>query len=183
VINNITGNSRVRLGVYIFLGFLTLVMIALSFMELWVLNSTSDMEAYGSVAADENGYPANDQRGAFVVLNDNHNPIYQGNLIELLATTEPGVVDTSQGAHLVSRDIKALLVQSSALNEPSDYRVYRIGVANADPMNYERQPGGKDLMITSQTGQWPPGAYMLDIPADGMFGGRTYYQFFVDPEK
>ena len=57
-------------------------------------------------------------------------------------------------------DIKALLVQSSALNEPTDYRVYRIGEATVDPMNYERQPGGKDLMIMSQTGQWPPGAYM-----------------------
>jgi len=183
LINNITGNPRIRRGVYIFLGFLTLVMIVLSFMELWVLNTTAEMSAYGSVEADANGYPANDQRGAFVVLNDKHNPIYQGNLIELLATTEPGVVDTTQGAHLVSSEIKSLLVQSSALNEPSDYRVYRIGEPTSDPMKYERAPGGKDLIITSQTGRWPPGAYMLDIPADGMFGGRTYYQFFVDPES
>src|SRR5262245_60936275 len=158
-------------------------MIALSFMELWVLNTTTDMSAYGSVAADANGFPANDQRGAFVVLNENHNPLYQGNLLMLLATTEPGVVDSTQGAHLISSDIKALLVQSSALNEPSDYRVYRIGEATTDPMKYERQPGGKDLLITSQSGVWQPGAYMLDIPADGMFGGRNYYQFFVDPEK
>lgn len=183
MINNITGNPRIRLGVYIFLGFLTLVMITLSFLQLWVLNTTTDMDAYGSVAADANGYPANDQRGAFVVLNDKHNPIFQGSLIELLATTEPGVVDRSQGAHLVSSEIKSLLVQSSALNEPSDYRVYRIGEPTSDPMNYVREPGGKDLTITPQSGQWPPGDYMLDIPADGMFGGRTYYQFFVDPEK
>jgi hypothetical protein len=158
-------------------------MVGLSFVQLWVLYSTSDMTAYGTVAADANGYPANDQRGAFIVLNDEHNPIYQGNLIDLLATTEPGVVDTTQGAHLVSREIKAILVQSSALNEPEDYRVYRIGEPDVLPMNVEDQPGGKVLLITPKDGQWPAGAYILDVPADGMFGGRTYYQFFVDPEK
>jgi hypothetical protein len=183
LINNITSNPRIRRGVYIFLGLLTLIMVALSFIELWVLSNTSDMTAYGSVEADSNGYPANDQRGAFVILKDNHNPLYRGNLIELLATTEPGVVDTAQGAHLVSTEIQSLLVQSSALNDPGDYRVYRIGDPNSEPMTYDRRPGGKDLVIMPKSGQWPPGAYMVDIPADGMFGGRTYYQFFVDPEQ
>jgi hypothetical protein len=168
---------------YIFLGILAAIMVGLSFVQLWVLYSTSDMTAYGSVAADANGYPANDQRGAFIVLNDEHNPMYQGNLIDLLATTEPGVVDSPQGAHLVSREIKAILIQSSALNEPDDYRVYRIGEADSLAMKAEAQPNGKVLLITRKDGLWPAGAYMLDVPADGMFGGRTYYQFFVDPDN
>ena len=37
--------------------------------------------------------------------------------------------------------------------------------------------------IEPELGRWEPGAYLVDIPAEGMFGGRTYYQFFVDNEQ
>jgi hypothetical protein len=74
-------------------------------------------------------------------------------------------------------------VQSYELGDPADYRVYRIGDPTSDAMNYDEQPGNTLLYITPQSGQWPPGDYLIDIPSEGMFGGRTYYQFFVDPDK
>jgi len=182
-INRVTGNPKIRRGVYIFLGILALVMVALSFVQLWVLFTVDDMTAYGSVQAGANGLPNPDESGAFIILNNEHNPTYEGNLIELLATSDPGVVDPSQGAHLHSSDIKSLLVQSAQLGDAPDYRVYRIGVADSDPMKYSPVPGNKLLYITPQSATWAPGNYLIDIPAEGMFGGRTYYQFFVDPDQ
>jgi len=182
-ISQITSNTKIRRWVYIFLGVLTLAMLGLSFVQLWVLFTVDDMSAYGSVPAGANGLPNPDESGAFIILNDEHNPAYEGNLIELLATTDPGVVDPSQGAHLLSKEIKSLLVQSAELGDSTDYRVYRIGDPNNDAMNYQAPPGNTLLYITPQTGQWPPGNYLVDIPSEGMFGGRTYYQFFVDPDQ
>jgi hypothetical protein len=182
-INRITGNPKIRRWVYIFLGLLALAMVALSLVQLWVLSTVDNMTAYGSVPAGANGLPNPDEAGAFIILNDEHNPEYQGNLIELLATSDPGVVDPSQGAHLHSSEIKSLLVQSAELGNTTDYRVYRVGVADADPMKYNEVPGNKLLYITPQSATWAPGNYLIDIPAEGMFGGRTYYQFFVDPDQ
>lgn len=183
MISNITTNPKIRRWVYIFLGFLAFVMVALTGVQLWVLWSTQDMTAYGSVQAGVNGLPDPNQSGAYIILNDQHNPLYQGDLLQLLATTEPGVVDPTQGAHLLSREIKSLLVQSAQLGDPADYRVYRIGDPDVEPMNYDQKPGNKLLYITPKSGSWPDGNYMMDIPSEGMFGGRTYYQFFVDAGK
>jgi hypothetical protein len=165
------------------MGLLLAVMVVLSIVELWVLFTVTDISGYGSVPAEANGLPNKDEAGAFIILNDDHNPLYEGNLLELLATTDPGVVDTTQGAHLLSKEIKSLLVQSYQLGDPNDYRVYRIGDPNTDVMKYDEQPGNTLLYITPQSGQWPPGNYLVDIPSEGAFGGRTYYEFFIDPDQ
>jgi hypothetical protein len=182
LIDTITGNQRVRKGVYIFLGVLTLAVIVLSFVQLYLLYRAPDVPAYGSIRATEEGYPPADRRGAFMVLNEHNNPAFTGNLVELLATTEPGVVDAEAGAHVSSSELKSILIQSAALNEPDQYRVYRIGVQEPDTLKRDRQPGGRVMLITPQNGTWAEGAYSVDIPAEGMYGGRTYFQFYVDPE-
>ena len=182
-LNRITGNRRVRNGVYIFLGLLTVAVVVLSFVQLYLLYSAPDVSAYGSIRATAQGYPPEDRRGAFLVLNEHSNPAFAGNLVELLATTEPGVVSTEQGANVRPSELKAILIQSAALNEPVQYRVYRLGVQEPDTMKRERQPGGRVMLIAPQNGTWAEGAYAIDIPAEGMYGGRTYFQFYVDPES
>jgi hypothetical protein len=182
LIDTITGNARVRKGVYIFLGVLTVGVITLSFAQLYVLYTAPDVPGYGSIRATEEGYPPNDRRGAFLVLNEHKNPAFIGNLVELLATTEPGVVGTEAGAHVRPSELKSILIQSAALNEPDQYRVERIGVQEPDAFVRARQPGGRVMLITPQNGTWAEGAYSVDIPAEGMYGGRTYFQFYVDPE-
>jgi hypothetical protein len=182
LINTVTGNRRVRKGVYIFLGILTFAVIALSFAQLYLLYTAPDVPGYGSIRATEQGYPPADRRGAFLVLNDHDNPAFIGNLVELLATTEPGVVGTEAGAHVKPSELKAILIQSAALNEPDQYRVARIGIQAPDSFTRERQPGGRVMLITPNSGTWADGAYSVDIPAEGMYGGRTYFQFYVDPE-
>jgi hypothetical protein len=181
-IDAVTGNRRVRNGVYIFLGLLTLAVVALSFAQLYLLYSAPTVLGNGSIRATDEGYPPDDRRGAFLVLNEHTNPAFAGNLVELLATTEPGVVSEEEGAHLRPSELKAILIQSAALSDPDEYRVYRIGVQEPDTMQRERQPGGRVMLITPQNGTWAEGSYAIDIPAEGMYGGRTYYQFYVDPE-
>ncbi len=171
-----------RMGLIV-IGLLTLAMITMTFVEAWVLSTVTDVPAFGASPADERGWPQPEARGAFLMLNEPHNPKFAGNLIELLATTEPGVVDSTQGAHLLPGEVKAVLVQSAILNEGDQYRVYRIGVPELDKMNTRRQPGGKVMLVQPADGAWKPGSYLVDIPSEGMFGGRTYYQFFVDAAK
>lgn len=166
-----------------FIGLLTASVLVLSLVQAWVINTANDVAAYGVVQADARGWPDPDQRGAFLMLADKHNSLYPSNLIELLATTEPGVVDTKAGAHLIPSELKSVLVQSAILNEGSEYRVYRIGEPDQEEMKTTRQPGGKVMIIVPQDGVWKPGAYLVDIPSEGMFGGRTYYQFYVDEQN
>ena len=101
-------------------------------------------------------------------------------LVELLETTEAGVVDEKSGAHLLPQELKSVLIQSAIISEGSDYRVYRIAEPESDKMNMARQSGGKVLIVTPADGTWQPGAWIVDTPSEGMFGGRTYYQFYVD---
>ncbi len=175
--------DNLRKAMYIIIGLLMLVVIILSFVQIWVLYTTQDIPGYGSIQANEQGLPPADQRGAFVKLNEQHNPLYPGSLLLLLPTSEPGVVDEKAGAHLSPTDIQAVLIQSAVIGEGSEYRVYRIGEDKQDEMQYSRQSGGKVMLITPKDGSWDPGAYVVDTPSEGMFGGRTYYQFYVDAQQ
>ena len=167
---------------YIIIAIMTFAVLALAILMPIGFSFVENVPGSASIASDEKGWPSDDKRGAFLMLNEPHSEKYPGNLLALLATSQPGVIDEKAGAHLKPPDIKAILIQSSALNENSAYRVYRIAVPEAESLIYERQPGGKVMLIKNALGTWPPGAYMVDVPADGMFGGRTYYQFYVDSE-
>src|SRR5215210_5106353 len=111
---------------YIGMGLLTAAVLILSVVQAWIVSTANDVAAYGVVQADASGWPAPDQRGAFLMLAEKHNQLYPGNLVQLLATTEPGVVDEKAGAHVIPSELKSVLVQSAILNEAVQYRVYRI---------------------------------------------------------
>lgn len=177
-----SGVLRWRKPVYIFLGILALAMFLMSLVQAWVLLNVPDPDAYGSIRATSAGLPSEDKRGAFLELNPGHPTTYAGELVQLLATTEAGVVDTAKGAHFQGKDLKDIIVQSATISmETSDYRITTIGDPTDYPMSYLREPGGKVLRITPKSGTWRPGAYLVDIPSEGMFGGREYYQFYIDP--
>ncbi len=171
--------SVVRKVGYAFIGIMTIAMVALSIIQPLMFGA-EDLPAFGSIPADGRGLPADDKRGAFLILNEPHRPQYPGDIVELLATIEAGVVDEQSGAHLLPNEIKSILIQTAAVSESSDYRVYRFGVEEDQRMKFSRDPGGKLLYIVNTNGSWKPGNYIVDIPSEGMFGGRTYYQFYVD---
>ncbi len=174
-------NTPRKVG-YILVGIMAFGVLALSIVQPFVF-SGADVPAYGSIQPDGRGLPADDKRGAFLVLNESHNPAYPGTLLELLATTEAGVVDEKAGAHLLPGEIKAVLIQTAALSENRDYRVYRFNVDEGQQMKYRREPSGKLMYVETANGRWEPGTYIVDIPSEGMFGGRTYYQFYVDATR
>ena len=178
---SVTWRTRLKRTFLVVMGILMLSMITLSFVQLWVLNTAKNVTAYGSVEADDRGWPKGDERGAFLMLNQPHNPKYPSDLVELLATTDPWVVDEAAGAHVTPAELNSLLVQSAILSEGSEYRVFRNGESEQIPTNTFRQRGGKVMIIEPKDGAWKPGAYLVDIPSEGMFGGRTYFQFYVDP--
>ena len=172
--------GRWRRSGYLLIAFLILVVFVLSLVQIWFMYTAVEVPGFGSIRADERGLPPADQRGAFLLLNEGSNPNYPGTVVQLLATTQPGVIDQASGAHLRPDDINAVYVQSAAVSEGSDYRVYQIGDVSQSEMKVERQPGGKAVSIRPADTNWKPGAYIVDIPSDGMFGGRTYFQFYVD---
>lgn len=180
---------RMSKPVYVIMGVMMVAMITLSFVQLWVLYTTSEVAGFGSVQADQRGWPQGDRRGAFIMLNPEQKSNYPGTLIELLATSSPGVVDEEAGAHLLPEDIKAILIQSAVVSEASDYRVYRLltpETENQAPkeMRLNRQPGGKVMIIEPKDSNWEPGAWIVDVPSEGMFGtGRIYFQFYIDEAK
>lgn len=171
-----------KLG-YIIIAILIFAVLALAIVQLVIFSMAENVPAYGSVPADSRGWPAEDKRGAFLLLNQPHNPDYAGDLLELLATTQAGVVDEKSGAHLLPGEIKSILIQTAAMSENSAYRVNRLGVVEDQQMVYKRQPGGKVLLIENGAGAWAPGTYIVDVPSEGMFGGRTYFQFYVDSSR
>src|SRR5437868_1817260 len=113
-----------RIGL-ITVGILMAAMVGLSFVQLWVLYSVDNLPAYGAAQPNAAGLPNPDEHGAFLVLNEPHNPKYPSNLLELLATTEAAVVDSASGAHLLPAELRSVLIQSSNVSEPSEYRLYR----------------------------------------------------------
>lgn len=176
-----TQRARLRRGGYIIIGLLILVVFALSVVQVWFLMTTENVPAYGSIQANPQGQPPADDRGAYLLLNDPHNPKYAGDLLKLVETSEPGVVDQASEAHLLSREVNAVLLQSAAFGEDSDYRVYRLGQDTTGPMAHVRDPEAKQMRIRPQGGTWEPGDYLIDVPSEGMFGGRSYFQFAIDP--
>ena len=167
------------------MGLLALAVLVLSIVQTWILATGDIASASRAIPADERGLPPADRRGAFIVLQDGHmNPVYQGNLVELLATTQPGVVAPETGGHFKPGEIRQVIIQSAVISEEtSEYQIYRIGVDENQQFTRARQPGGKLLTIETASGSWEPGAYLVDIPSEGMFGGRTYFQFYVDAEQ
>lgn len=164
------------------MGTMLLTMIVLSIIQIYVLFTTEEMSAYSSIPALPNGWPRDDQRGAFLILKDGTSDGFDGNLVQLLAVTSAGVVDEAEGAHMRPSNLQSILVQTAAAYEARDYRVERLGDPEPGEMDVQIQTGGKVLLIAPFSGIWKPGHYVVDIPMDGMDGGRLYFEFFVDKE-
>lgn len=177
-----SGVLRYRKPAYIVLGILCAAMLIMSFVQLYVMVVAPDPAAFGAIQANKVGLPPPDQNGAFIELNDNHGPAFVSNLLQLLSVDTPEVVDGTEAAHLQATDPKDILVQSTTISaDTSDYRLYIIGDQEDYPMSYVRDSGGTLLHIKPQSGVWRPGDYQVDIPSEGMFGGRDYFQFTIDP--
>ncbi len=155
-----------------------LAVFAMSLYEVYIINFGPDAGAYSFVVPDEGNLPPADARGAFLQITGDTSR-YGTNLIALLETETPGVITPEQAFHVKPTELSAVTIRQSAIADNGDYRVYRIA-ADEYPMGQERLPSGTVLRLFPQSGPWLPGNYIVDIPANGTFGGREYYAFVVD---
>jgi hypothetical protein len=166
---------------YIAIGILAFAVMALAVVQPLVFGFAANPPAYGFVQTDSNGNPQEDKRGAFIILYPTGSNRFPSDTIELLATTRPGVVDQESGVHLYPDEIAHILVQTASAGEPSDYQVQRAGSETIEPLKFARQPGGKQVIMRRESGEWQPGLHIVNVPSEGMFGGRTFFHFYVDP--
>jgi hypothetical protein len=174
-------SRRLRLLLPITAGVLILGVFGLTIYEIWFMNFGPDAAAYSYVVADPGNMPPEDARGAFLQLNAATNKRYPSNLIGLTETEEPGVISTTQAIHILPSEMDAVIVRQAAIADGSEYRVYPLA-ADSYPMTADTLSNGVMIRIYPTAGHWRPGFYMVDIPANGTFGGREYYSFVVDEE-
>ena len=173
--------GKTRIFGYIFIAVLTLAVLSLAIAQPLIFGFAPNPPAYGFVQVDAKGNPQEDKRSAFIMLFPTENNRFPSTTIELLATNRPGVVDETSGVHLYPDEIAQILIQTASVGEPSDYQVYRAGAEVTEPLKAVRQPGGKQIILRRQSGEWQPGMHIIDVPSEGMFGGRTFFHFYVDP--
>ena len=171
---------RLRPFLTIAAGIMILAVFGFTLYEFYIMNFGPDAPAYSYVVGDEQTLAAGDARGAFLEVKPSTTGTYASRLIGLLETETPGVIDASQAVHVLPGDLDAVLIRQSALADPAEYRVYPLA-GDVYPMAVDIQPNGVLARIHPQAGAWQPGNYIVDIPANGTFGGREYYAFVVDP--
>jgi heme/copper-type cytochrome/quinol oxidase subunit 1 len=77
--------------------------------------------------------------------------------------------------------LKGFFIQQKGLDDPAAYRLYHLDDGDAITLNAQVVSFQKQMsLVPSETLE--PGVYVLDIPTGGMFSGREYYYFRIDPE-
>jgi hypothetical protein len=76
--------------------------------------------------------------------------------------------------------VEALLISQKGLDNPENYRLFYLDDGAAIPLHYEEIAFQRQLRLAPDK-PLDAGTYVLDIPAGGMFAGREYYYFRLDP--
>lgn len=76
--------------------------------------------------------------------------------------------------------LDGLLISQKGLSNAENYRLYHLEDGTAIPLQYEEIAFQRQLHL-SPNKPLDTGNYVLDIPAGGMFAGREYYYFRIDP--
>ena len=78
--------------------------------------------------------------------------------------------------------VRSLTIRQKGLAEPESYLLYHFEDEDFHPVPLKTQvlEFQRELMLTPAE-PLETGTYMLDIPTGGMFAGREYYYFTVDP--
>ena len=117
--------------------------------------------------------------GAYLTLSDGQ----QTGDLKLFPWSFP-IDDIPEESPVVSpTQVQGLTIMQKGLDEPQRYHLYHVEDEESHPVPLQAQ----EIEFQRQLSLLPaeplePGDYMLDIPTGGMFAGREYYYFRVDPE-
>lgn len=102
-------------------------------------------------------------------------------LLKLYAWSFP-LDESPKEAPSVNPDfLSSLLISQKGLDTPEQYRLYHMEDGDLIPLRPEEVAFQRQLRLTPSQ-PLEPGDYMLDIPTGGMFAGREYYYFRIDPQ-
>jgi heme/copper-type cytochrome/quinol oxidase subunit 1 len=76
--------------------------------------------------------------------------------------------------------LQSLMVKQKGLDRPDNYKLYHMDDGDRIPLQTEEIDFQRQLSLKPAE-PLETGNYMLDIPIGGMFAGREYYYFRVDP--
>lgn len=116
--------------------------------------------------------------GAYLALSDGR----QSGILKLFPWSFP-IDEFPAESPVVSPDqVQNLTISQKGLDEPQRYLLYRLEDGDSHPVALQSQ----EIAFQRQLSLTPleplePGDYMLDTPIGGMFAGREYYYFRVDP--
>lgn len=80
--------------------------------------------------------------------------------------------------------LQNLLISQKGLDTPDRYLLYYLedeDTAHLIPLEANETVFQRQLVLSPLEQSLPPGNYMLNIPTGGMFAGREYYYFRIDP--
>jgi hypothetical protein len=79
--------------------------------------------------------------------------------------------------------VRYLLVNQKGLDDPGRYQLFHLEEEDSHPVALQREVVDfqRQLRLIPEERPLEPGDYLLDIPTGGMFAGREYYYFRVDP--
>lgn len=101
-------------------------------------------------------------------------------LIKLFAWNFPLDEFPSESPTLNPQQLAGLLVSQKGLDAPAQYRLFHLEDGAAIPLQAEEIAFQRQLRLVPGK-PLAAGRYLMDIPAGGMFAGREYYYFRVDP--
>jgi hypothetical protein len=101
-------------------------------------------------------------------------------LIKLFAWNFPLDEFPRESPTLDPYQLDGLLISQKGLDNPENYRLFHLEDGAAIPLHYEEIAFQRQLRLTADK-RLVAGTYVLDIPAGGMFAGREYYYFRLDP--
>lgn len=76
--------------------------------------------------------------------------------------------------------LKSFLISQKGLDQSENYKLFHMEDGDRIPLHAEEVSFQRQLILTPDE-PLERGDYMLDIPIGGMFAGREYYYFRVDP--
>jgi hypothetical protein len=116
--------------------------------------------------------------GAYLALQDGR----QSGFLKLFPWSFPTENFPSESPVIGPDQVRNLTISQKGLDEPDRYLLYKIEEEASHPVALRTQITTFQRELTlAPVAPLAAGDYLLDIPSGGMFAGRQYYYFTVDP--
>ena len=114
--------------------------------------------------------------GAYLAVNDGT----RSGLVKLFPWSFPLDDFPEESPTISPNQIQGLFINQKGLDDPTRYQLFHLDDGEQVSLQTREVSFQRQLEMTLRT-PLPTGKYVLDIPSGGMFAGREYYYFRVDP--